>query len=236
MSDAQSPDISFNGRLAATDFFGRIRQWASDRNLINGSDAKSQFVKLMSEVGELASAIDAMWPDKFSKENVDAVRDGIGDCAVMLTIIAEQLPNKPATPMFNNDMLRANPIYFNGLFDRWPHFESVFFKFIGNLGLLGDAIAKNQTDAYARLGSCMASLMYIAQCGAQPGQLRPGSAPQLADDANVNEAFINCLDAACDDIKDRTGVMYNGVFVKSSDPRYSEVVAELEASKAATSA
>ena len=34
-----------------------IRQWAQDRNLIEGSDLKSQFVKLIEEAGELANSI-----------------------------------------------------------------------------------------------------------------------------------------------------------------------------------
>lgn len=62
--------------------FEPIRQWARDRNLIDGSDAKSQTVKLMEEVGELASGV--------AKNNVDVVADSIGDCVVVLIIIAEQ--------------------------------------------------------------------------------------------------------------------------------------------------
>lgn len=34
-----------------------IRQWAEDRNLIEGSDPKSQLLKTMSELGELADGI-----------------------------------------------------------------------------------------------------------------------------------------------------------------------------------
>lgn len=59
-----------------------IRQWAEDRNLIKGSDLKSQFVKLIEEAGELANAI--------GKKNDIEFADAIGDIFVVLTILAAQ--------------------------------------------------------------------------------------------------------------------------------------------------
>lgn len=59
-----------------------IRKWAEDRNLIKGSDLKSQFVKLIEEAGELANAI--------GKKNDIEFADAIGDMFVVLTIMAAQ--------------------------------------------------------------------------------------------------------------------------------------------------
>lgn len=59
-----------------------IRQWAHDRNLIEGSDLKSQFVKLIEEAGELANAI--------AKNDTHEFADAIGDMFVVLTIMAAQ--------------------------------------------------------------------------------------------------------------------------------------------------
>ena len=59
-----------------------IVQWAHDRNLIHGSTATAQMVKLMEEVGELAGGI--------AKDRPDVIADSIGDCAVVLIILAEQ--------------------------------------------------------------------------------------------------------------------------------------------------
>jgi len=59
-----------------------IRQWAKDRNLIEGSDMKSQFVKLIEEAGELANSI--------AKKNDIEFADAIGDMVVVLTIMAAQ--------------------------------------------------------------------------------------------------------------------------------------------------
>lgn len=62
--------------------FSKIIQWAVDRNLIEGSTPEKQFTKLMEETGELAAGI--------MRGNGDAIKDGIGDAVVVLTILAEQ--------------------------------------------------------------------------------------------------------------------------------------------------
>ena len=59
-----------------------ITEWAHDRNLIHGSTAQAQMVKLMEEAGELASGI--------ARDQRDIISDSIGDCAVVLIILAEQ--------------------------------------------------------------------------------------------------------------------------------------------------
>ncbi len=62
--------------------FELIRQWAKDRNLIEGATTQAQMLKMTEEVGELASGI--------AKNNRDVTRDSIGDCVVVLTILAAQ--------------------------------------------------------------------------------------------------------------------------------------------------
>jgi NTP pyrophosphatase (non-canonical NTP hydrolase) len=59
-----------------------IIEWAKARNLIEGSDLKSQFVKLIEEAGELANSI--------AKQNKAEFSDAIGDMFVVLTIMAAQ--------------------------------------------------------------------------------------------------------------------------------------------------
>lgn len=63
--------------------FNEIRQWAEDRNLIDGSTVAKQYNKLLEEVDELHDAIVNKQDDEF----VDAV----GDCIVVLTIMAAQM-------------------------------------------------------------------------------------------------------------------------------------------------
>lgn len=60
----------------------KIRQWAADRNLIEGATRQAQMLKMTEEVGELAAGI--------AKGNEPLVKDSIGDCVVVLTILAAQ--------------------------------------------------------------------------------------------------------------------------------------------------
>jgi len=61
--------------------FDLIRTWANDRGLYDGGDPKTQALKLVEEVGETCRAI--------LKEDAHEMIDGIGDCVVVLTNLAE---------------------------------------------------------------------------------------------------------------------------------------------------
>ena len=61
--------------------FDFIRDWAEQRGLYNNGDPKTQALKLTEEVGETCRAI--------LKQDKPEVIDGIGDCVVVLTNLAE---------------------------------------------------------------------------------------------------------------------------------------------------
>jgi NTP pyrophosphatase (non-canonical NTP hydrolase) len=61
--------------------FDLIRDWADERGLYENGDTKTQALKLVEEVGETCRAI--------LKENYEEITDGIGDCVVVLTNLAE---------------------------------------------------------------------------------------------------------------------------------------------------
>ena len=61
--------------------FDLIREWASTRGLYDNGDAKTQALKLVEEVGETCRAI--------LKQDHKEIVDGIGDCVVVLTNLAE---------------------------------------------------------------------------------------------------------------------------------------------------
>ncbi|NBQ67542.1 MAG: hypothetical protein EBU46_01405 [Nitrosomonadaceae bacterium] len=58
----------------------KVKRWANDRNLIVGGCQKSQMLKCVSEVGELA--------DNVNKQK--DIRDDVGDVLVTLIILAAQ--------------------------------------------------------------------------------------------------------------------------------------------------
>jgi len=61
--------------------FDLIRMWADQRGIYEHGDTKTQALKLMEEAGEICRAV--------LKEDHDEVVDGIGDCVVVLTNLAE---------------------------------------------------------------------------------------------------------------------------------------------------
>ena len=70
-----------NGQTINPTHFDLIREWADKRGLYDGGDPKTQALKLVEEVGETCRAI--------LKEDYEEVVDGIGDCVVVLTNLAE---------------------------------------------------------------------------------------------------------------------------------------------------
>jgi NTP pyrophosphatase (non-canonical NTP hydrolase) len=73
--------FSDNERSLGLNDFDLIRMWARQRGLYDNGDTKTQALKLVEEVGETCRAI--------LKEDHDEVVDGIGDCVVVLTNLAE---------------------------------------------------------------------------------------------------------------------------------------------------
>lgn len=61
--------------------FEQIRQWAHEKGILSDGDVKTQYVKLIEEVGELA--------DSINKPNKEKYIDSIGDVVVVLTSLAE---------------------------------------------------------------------------------------------------------------------------------------------------
>jgi len=63
------------------DRFDLIREWARERGLYDKGDPKTQTLKLMEEAGEICRAV--------LKDDREQIIDGIGDCVVVLTNLAE---------------------------------------------------------------------------------------------------------------------------------------------------
>ena len=58
----------------------KVRQWHKDRNLIDGSDDKSQTLKLLQELGELSDSVCKEQP----------ILDDIGDMLVVMINLCER--------------------------------------------------------------------------------------------------------------------------------------------------
>ena len=62
-------------------YFDMIREWAEEKGIYALGDAKTQYVKLMEEAGEVGRAV--------LKDDTEEIKDGIGDMVVVLTNLAE---------------------------------------------------------------------------------------------------------------------------------------------------
>lgn len=60
--------------------FEPIREWAKQKGIYDKGDVKTQYIKLLEEVGELAQSI--------LKNNPEEFMDAVGDCVVVLTNLA----------------------------------------------------------------------------------------------------------------------------------------------------
>lgn len=87
----------------------KIVQWAIDRGLDKADPAK-QMLKLIEEVGELASGI--------AKNKHDVIVDSIGDVVVVLTILSKQLglDIDKCTEMAYNEIANRKGKLVNGVF------------------------------------------------------------------------------------------------------------------------
>ena len=146
--------------MTEQEYYQHIRQWAHDRNIIEGLTPHSQFVKLVEEFSEIQS---------------DPL-DGIGDCLVVMTIICAMrgvdIEHLISMPTFNHD----NPI--------------------SALGLLAGDIARGRCVV-----DSMCNLITV-----------------IGDYCNMYHVDkVDCLAQAWNEIKDRKGIVREGVFIKSED-------------------
>ena len=67
-----------------TDYlFTAIRTWGEERDLLSPDRLHAQMLKMTEEVGELAHAI--------ARNQLPQAQDALGDCIVVLTLLASQL-------------------------------------------------------------------------------------------------------------------------------------------------
>ena len=82
--------------------------------------------------------------------------------------------------------------------------KTQFAKLVQEVGELSDSICKGK-DIKDDVGDIIVVLANLC--------------------ARNRVSFLSCLEQAWSDIKDREGIMYEGVFIKSTDTRYAEIVA-----------
>ena len=159
-----------------------VLAWSHARNIIKGSTAKDQYLKMCSESGELAEL-----------HSLEEIIDDIGDMQVCLI-------NLLAQSEINIEEVYNYPVYIMGS----NYYRSICLY----QGRLADALLKNNKkdifDVAAGLINVMADIAVIH-----------------------NFTLEQALEKAYNSIKDRKGIMYNGAFIKDSDPNYERILKEV---------
>lgn len=183
-----------------------IIQWGVDRNIVGGATPQRQFLKLMSEFGELGDAI--------AKNDIEGIKDGIGDSFVVLMLIGAMLGLKPliidALPTWIS-FTKFSPI----IGEEEPTIESSYARTADKMTYLGLVVCmdSNSEGSHPVL-NCVGHLSRIA--------------------ASYELTMETCALHAYNEIKDRTGVLFNGTFIKSTDARYADALAQIALQRAST--
>lgn len=79
--DVQSSESSKESQMTTDELIARIEMWGRDRGILQNSTAQAQFMKTMSEVGELSDAL--------VKADSAGIKDGVGDVFVTLVLLCK---------------------------------------------------------------------------------------------------------------------------------------------------
>lgn len=92
--------------------FEYIRVWGLEKGILTNSKVNQQFLKLAEEVGELANGI--------AKEDLPEIEDAIGDCVVVLTLLAEMsgLKIEDCIESAYNVISKRSGVMRNGVFEK----------------------------------------------------------------------------------------------------------------------
>ena len=159
----------------------QIEQWAEDRNLIHGSTPQKQILKLVEKFGELCSGV--------AKNKPDVIKDSIGDCFVMLTIINAQCRNESTEANANQSHLLEPTGHFGA--------HSIDEALLRAAAKIGN-FANKTTPPDDWDVNCLSNYLFL-----------------VSKMANLD--FWDCVQHAYDQIKDRKGRMIDSVFVKEED-------------------
>lgn len=185
-----------------TNALSNILDWAKARNLIDGSNSGAQSLKLFSEFGETGLAI-------AQGAHISMTE---GDDAALEKVHSDLIDGIGDTVVVLTILAEQEGYLLADLIQEYEPLPRIcgyeFYQTSSTIGKMADAVLKRDNKAV--------------------GPLLAYSFHHLADLADYFQYDISsCVEVAYDEIKDRKGVMFNGVFVKSTDARYSDICREL---------
>lgn len=191
-----------------------VIKWGRDRGIQQNATPDAQWLKTISELGELADAV--------NKRDLDGIKDGVGDVLVTLILFGD---------MYRHQRLSRE---LRGWVD---HGESIADEHAGRyidrrsaadlVGQLATSIVYvgRRTPARSPGFDARQHQMYWHKIGRD----------LVALSIKHGLTLRQCLQSAYDEIKDRQGVLTKeGVFIKSTDPLYPAALAALQTTESPT--
>ena len=195
-------------------------EWAVKQNIASGLSMHSQFVKLTEEAKEIAEGAKELYTalkdnDKEKlKKACDMIKDGIGDTVVVASILAKQYQLKDAV----GSELVSSKFFALANVEKDPVVASVLSGKIDTDANHAYFIA---TPMNMLTSNLLINLGAVASDVAR-GHNPVGSLKLLCANVEVIASFLQfdlleCLEMAWNEIKDRVGLVVDGVFIKESD-------------------
>lgn len=167
------------------DYIEKILDWAEERNLLTQGDVFMQLEKSREENSELTKAI-----TKYEKGNAqayDEIKDAIGDVYVTL-VVASDIHGLPVYEIFKNVKFREYDSY------HWQHYTNLLRVYDGMLYLSCVNEDSPHYNTPETLNNYIGFLNSIA--------------------VEYNFTLVECIEYAYNQIKERTGKIIDGTFVK----------------------
>ena len=167
------------------DYIEKILDWAEERNLLTQGDVFMQLEKSREENSELTKAI-----TKYEKGNAqayDEIKDAIGDVYVTL-VVASDIHGLPVHEIFKNVKLREYDSY------HWQHYTNLLRVYDWELYLscvYEDSPRYNMPEILSNYIDFLNSVAI-----------------------EYNFTLVECIEYAYNQIKERTGKIVDGTFVK----------------------
>lgn len=195
-------------------------EWAVKRNIASGLSMHSQFVKLTEEAKEIAEGAKELYTalkdnDKEKlKKACDMIKDGIGDTVVVASILAKQYQLKDAV----GSELVSSKFFALANVEKDPVVASVLSGQIDTDANHAYFIA---TPMNMLTSNLLINLGAVASDVAR-GRNPVGSLKLLCANIEVIASFLQfdlleCLEMVWNEIKDRKGLVVDGVFIKFDD-------------------
>lgn len=161
-----------------------IEQWAIDRGLDKNGTVEGQLIKTAEEVAELIIGI--------SKDNIDVIKDSVGDVFVTL-VIGNMLTNIKVHP-YADSIEFEDMIKYHGVLQS----KSISGKYNIIKCIVNDLTSIMEDNCY-KVGISDLWMNLNGVC------------------LMYNLLPIDCIESAYKEIADRKGKVINGTFVKESD-------------------